>query len=84
MNITIEKAINTDAKILNNLFSQLLEDDRINYDNNIKENLSMNNFFEKRINLEESVILVAKINEEIIGYIYGIIRYERGGIKISL
>ena len=76
MNIIIEQALIKDAEILNNLFTFLLEDDRINYDNNIKENLNIKDFFEKRIDLKESIILVAKSKETIIGYIYGYIRYD--------
>ena len=36
----------------------------------------MNNFFEKRINLEDSIIIVAKKEEEIIGYVYGYVRSD--------
>ena len=72
----IEKAEENDSIKLNELFSKLLEDDRLNYDENIKENLTMNNFFEKRVNIEDNIILVAKIEDKIIGYIYGYIRSD--------
>lgn len=76
INITIEKAKENDSIKLNELFSKLLEDDRLHYDENIKENLTMNSFFEKRINLENNIILVAKNDDNIIGYIYGYIRND--------
>lgn len=71
----IEKASDNECSILDNLFAMLLISDK-EYDCNIKDGLTMNGFFSKRIKDEDSIILVAKIDNNIVGYIYGYIRSD--------
>lgn len=65
------------------LFAKLLKDDKENYDNNIKDNLTMRGFFYKRIKLSDSIIFVARYNGDIIGYIYGFVKSDNN-VKIEL
>lgn len=81
--ISYSKAEISDCKRLDFLFSKLLNDDKTNYDSNIKDGLTMNGFFSKRINLEDTILFVARYNNEIIGYIYGYVRSDNC-IKIEL
>ena len=66
----IRKARIEDIDVLNKLFQKLLEYERENYDDNIKEDLNINSYFNNKINKEDDIILVAEENNEIIGYIY--------------
>ena len=81
--ISYSKAEMSDCQRLDFLFSKLLNDDKTNYDSNIKDGLTMNGFFSKRINLEDTILFVARYNNEIIGYIYGYVRSDNC-IKIEL
>ena len=74
--ISYSKAEMSDCQRLDFLFSKLLKDDKTNYDSNIKDGLTMNGFFSKRINLEDTILFVARCDNEIIGYIYGYVRSE--------
>ena len=73
MSINIRKAKCDDLNSLNSLFQKLLEYERENYDENIKENLNIDSYFNKKIKDVDNVILVAEVNKKIIGYIYGFI-----------
>lgn len=81
--ISYSKAEMLDCQRLDFLFSKLLKDDKTNYDSNIKDGLTMNGFFSKRINLEDTILFVARCDNEIIGYIYGYVRSDNC-IKIEL
>lgn len=72
-----------DCERLDFLFSKLLSDDKKNYDCNIKDNLTMSGFFFKRINLDDTILFVARYNNNIIGYIYGYVRSDNA-IKMEL
>lgn len=69
-NIVIRKAIKEDKTILNHLFEELLLYER-KYDSNIKSDVKILSYFDKRIDLENNIILVALVDDKIIGYIYG-------------
>ncbi|MBQ9072029.1 MAG: GNAT family N-acetyltransferase [Bacilli bacterium] len=58
---------------MNSLFQKLLDYERENYDDNIKENLCINSFFDKRVNVDNNIILVALIDNKIVGYVYCIV-----------
>lgn len=73
MNLIIRKAKIDDIDILNNLFQKLLEYERENYDDNIKDNLNITSYFNERINANDNIVLVAQLDNEIVGYIYSII-----------
>lgn len=82
MKYKIRVANENDCEVLNFLFARLLENDRL-YDSNIKEELTMKGFFNKRILELDSIILVAIIDDLVVGYIYGYIRRDNK-IKIEL
>ena len=71
MNIEIRKAETYDVDILNELFKSLIKYEKANYDNNIKDNLIIDSYFNKRI--DKDIILVAAVNSKVIGYVYGIL-----------
>lgn len=73
MNLVIREANNNDISSLNSLFQKLLEYERENYDDNIKEDLCINSFFDKRINIKNHIVLVAEVENNIVGYLYCII-----------
>lgn len=71
----IRKANINDCKVLNNLLTKLIRDEK-KYDSNINENITINNFYESVILKEETCIFLAEENNKIIGYIYGFICNE--------
>lgn len=79
----VRKAKKEDANMLDRLFAKLLENERFYYDENIKENITMSGFFEKRIDKENEIIFVAEESNKIVGYIYGYINIDNK-IKIEL
>lgn len=77
MNIKIRKANICDKDILNNLFQKLLEYERDTFKLNINDNLNINSYFDKRLQDKENhIILVACLNEDVIGYIYAYIDFD--------
>lgn len=72
MEVNIRKAVIQDAKVLDNLLTMLIQDEK-NYDNNINENFVVNNFYKTKINQDKICMFVAESNNQIIGYIYGYI-----------
>ena len=74
MNYTIDKAKFEDAIEINNLLTDLIQDERIKYNSNINENYKVENFYDKYINNEDVCILVAKDKDTILGYVYGFIQ----------
>ena len=66
----IREAKIEDVDVLNKLFQKLLEYERENYDDNIKEDLNINSYFNNKINQADNIILIVEENNKIIGYIY--------------
>ena len=73
MDLIIRRAKNEDVDILNNLFQKLLEFEKEKYDKNIKDNLSITSYFNKRVSLPTNIILIAQLENKIVGYIYSTI-----------
>ena len=69
----IRKANYDDAKILNNFLTLLIRDER-QYDPGIDENFTVTNMYENYIEDSNKLLIVAEENNQIIGYLYGIIK----------
>ena len=74
MNFTIGKAVLNEITEINNMLTDLIQDERKNYDSNINENYKVKEFYEKMINNDDRRILVARDNDIILGYVYGFIQ----------
>ena len=72
MNINIRKANNDDIKILNAFLTSLIRDEK-KYDNNINENIIVNYYYETIINKDDNYLLVAEVDNNVVGYLYGYI-----------
>jgi len=59
---------------INKMLTDLIQDERKNYDSNINENYKVQEFYEKFIDNEDKIILVARDNDIILGYVYGFIQ----------
>lgn len=70
--ITIAKL--HDIEEINNMLTNLIQDERKNYDDNINENYKVKNFYEQFTNNKDACILIAKYNNETLGYVYGFIQ----------
>ena len=81
--LIIRKANDNDCAILNKLFQNLLIYERTYFDKNIKNDLNINSFFEKRVNDNNCVIFVATIDNSVIGYISGYIDHDNK-IKVEI
>ncbi len=68
MNIEIKKYDQENASVCNDLLTKLINDET-KYDENLKNNIIINNYYNK-LN-ENSVIYIAFINNKVVGYIYG-------------
>ena len=67
--LNIEKVNCTeDAKICDELLTNLIQSER-EFNNNIKSDYVVKDFFEKIYNNDSNVIFCAKIDKEIVGYI---------------
>lgn len=73
MMFNIRRASLKDVKTLNLLFQKLLEYERENYDKNIKDNLNVNSYFNKKLEEIDNIVLVAEVNKVIVGYLFGYI-----------
>ena len=69
--LIIREATISDCEILNDLFEKLLKYEQNLFDENIKQDLQITSFFNKKFNNVDSIILVATIDNTIVGYIYG-------------
>lgn len=69
----IRKAGYDDVKILNKFLTLLIRDER-QYDLGINENFIVTNMYENYIEDSNKLIIVAEENNEIVGYLYGIIK----------
>ena len=73
MKIFITEAIQDDIEELNNLLTDLIQDER-QYDENINKNYSVKNYYEHFFEKKDSCIIVAKDEDHnIMGYGFGFI-----------
>lgn len=72
MNYIIEKCSVNETKEVDILLNKLILDEK-QYDKNISNNVIVKDFYETKINDDDNCLLVAKINNKIIGYLYGFI-----------
>ena len=70
--MVIRKADYNDVKILNNFLTLLIKDER-QYDLGINENFIVTNMYENYIEDPNKLIIVATENNEVVGYLYGIL-----------
>lgn len=79
----IEKVNNiNDAKKCNYLLTKLLISES-KYDKNLRNDYIVTNYFENKYQKEDNILLVAKIEEDVIGYAYCIIEEESNELVIS-
>ena len=69
----IRKANYDDIKILNQFLTFLIQDER-QYDTGIDENFVVTNMYENYIEDSNKLLIVAEENNQIVGYLYGIIK----------
>ncbi len=69
----IRKANQKDVKTLNDFLTQLIQDER-QYDPGINENFVVTNMYENYIDDTSKLIIVAEENQQVVGYLYGIIK----------
>ena len=74
MNFNISKAMLNEIQEINNMLTDLIQDERKNYDSNINESYKVQEFYEKLIDSDNKIILVARDNDIILGYVYGFIQ----------
>lgn len=74
MKFTISKAMLNEIPEINKMLTDLIQDERKNYDSNINENYKVQDFYEKLIDNENKIILIARDNDIILGYVYGFIQ----------
>ena len=72
MDIVIRRANNNDIKTLNIFLTCLIRDEK-KYDSNINDNIIVNYYYETIIDKENNYLLVAEVNNNIVGYLYGYI-----------
>ena len=73
MNIEIRNAIYEDKDILNEMLEKLIRYEYDHYNINVKEDFKITSFFDKKLKEDNSIVLVACYNNNIIGYIYAYI-----------
>ena len=74
MDFIISKANFKDTNEINNMLTSLIQDERKNYDSNINESYKVQEFYEKFVDNDNEIILVARDNDIILGYVYGFIQ----------
>lgn len=72
MDVVVRKAELKDAKEANNLLTLLIRDEK-QYDSSINENCVISGFYEDMISNDSNILLVAEIDNKIIGYLFGYI-----------
>lgn len=72
MDVVVRKAELKDTKDANNLLTLLIRDEK-QYDPSINENCVISRFYEDMISNDSNILLVAEIDNKIIGYLYGYI-----------
>lgn len=81
MNVNIEKATLEDALVANKFLTKLINDEK-KYDNNINDHCVVTSLYEKFYENDNVCLLVAKVNKEIVGYLYGFV-FESGDSLIE-
>lgn len=81
MNINIRRANNDDIKVLNAFLTSLIRDEK-KYDKNINEDIVINYFYETIIDKEDHYLLVADVDNKLVGYLYGYIE-NSGNVYID-
>ena len=74
LNFNISKAMLNEISEINKMLTDLIQDERKNYDSNINENYKVQEFYEKLINNNDKTIFVARDNDIVLGYVYGFIQ----------
>ena len=74
MKFTISKAMLNEIPEINKMLTDLIQDERKNYDSNINESYKVQEFYEKFVDNDNEIILVARDNDIILGYVYGFIQ----------
>ena len=74
LNFNISKAMLNEIPEINMMLTDLIQDERKNYDSNINENYKVQDFYEKLIDDDNKIILVARDSDIILGYVYGLIQ----------
>lgn len=72
MDAVVRKAELKDTKDANNLLTLLIRNEK-QYDPSINENCVISRFYEDIISNDSNILLVAEIDNKIIGYLYGYI-----------
>lgn len=72
MGAVVRKAELKDTKDANNLLTLLIRNEK-QYDPSINENCVISRFYEDMISNDSNILLVAEIDNKIIGYLYGYI-----------
>lgn len=73
MEVFVKKAIYEDIEEINNMLTDLIQDER-EYDENINKNYVVENYYEQFLEQKDSCILVAKNSyNQIMGYGFGYI-----------
>jgi len=73
MNYKIRCATLEDAKLANSFLTKLIRDEK-QYDKNINDNFIVNEMYENLITNQNNCLLVAEIDNELVGYLYGFIQ----------
>lgn len=87
MRVRIFDATIDNVKLANTYLTKLINDEK-KYDLNINENCVVETFYENIIHDEDKCILFAKIDDEIVGYLYGFLEntgdtYIKGKTKLE-
>lgn len=78
MNFNIHKANKVEALEMNKLLTKLIQDEK-QYDDNIDENFAVVSFYEYYVDDANKCLLVATIESNVIGFLYGYIKKEEDG-----
>lgn len=68
-----------EAQICDDLLTKLIMSER-KYDDNVKETYKVNYYYTELFNKDYNVLICAKHNDNIVGFIYGFIKYEKGDL----
>ena len=66
-----------EAKKCDDLLTELVMSER-KYDSNVKETYKVNNYFTRMYNSDNNALICAVIDNNIVGFIYGFLKYEKG------
>ena len=74
LNFIISEATLNEVSEINNMLTDLIQDERKNYDSNINEDYKVEEFYENLISDDNKIIFIAKEDNIILGYVYGFIQ----------